>query len=322
MKTALITGISGMDGSHMADLLLLNEYRVVGMVRHKSSNNYDTNISHIKDRIEIVKGDLADSNSLLRVLERVQPDEVYNFAAQSFVGDSWIIAEHTGNITGVGVLRLLDAIRTVNPSIRLVQASSSEMFGKLHTEIANEESRFCPRSPYAISKLFAHHMVENYRDSYGMFVCSSICFNHESERRGHQFVTRKITDGVARIVSGKQSKLVLGNLEPRRDWGYAPEYVFGIWMMLQQEQPEDFVFATGESHSVEDFVRESFAAVGIADWKSYVEQDPKFMRPVEVDYLRGDYSKAHSILGWKPTTSFKELVKIMVTNDLEIVNGR
>jgi GDPmannose 4,6-dehydratase len=317
MKTALITGITGMDGSHMADLLLSKGYRVVGTERHKSSGSYHNNIAHIVNDIEIVRGDLADSASLHRVIEKVQPDEVYNFAAQSFVGDSWNIPEHTMNITTLGVLRLLEAIKEVAKDIKLVQASSSEMFGGLNTDIANEKSQFYPKNPYGVAKLGAHYLVENYRESYGMFVCSSICFNHESERRGKQFVTRKITSTVADIVRGRETILYLGNLEPRRDWGYAPEYVKGIWSMLQQDEPEDFVFATGESHSVGDFVREAFSVVGIDNWQDYVKQDPRFLRPVEVDYLRGDYSKAKERLGWKPAVKFKQLVKIMVEHDLE-----
>jgi GDPmannose 4,6-dehydratase len=319
MKRALITGISGMDGSHMADLLLAKDYLVFGLERHKSSGGYNPNTQHLRDKVEIVKGDLADSGSLRRALEIVRPDEVYNFAAQSFVGDSWTIAEHTANITGMGVLRLLEAIRTTDPEIKLVQASSSEMFGILKDNVANEQSSFYPRSPYGCAKVFAHHMVEIYRKSYNMFACSSICFNHESERRGHQFVTRKISDAVARIHLGMSDTLALGNLRPRRDWGYAPEYMEGIWRMLQQDTPEDFVFASGQSNSVEEFVQEAFNVVGIQNWQDYVVEDTRFMRPVEVNYLRGDYSKAKELLGWEPKVLFSDLVQKMVENDLKLL---
>lgn len=321
MKRALITGITGMDGSYMAELLLSKGYTVYGLERHKSAENKQ-NIAHILDKVTLVKGDLSDTASLMRAISIAQPDEIYNFASQSFVGDSWIIAEHTANITGLGVLRLLEAMREVKPDCKLVQASSSEMFGKLDSDTANEESRFYPRNPYAVAKLFAHQIVENYRHSYNMFVCSSICFNHESERRGIEFVTRKITNAVARISLGLDDKISLGMLEPRRDWGYAPEYVEGIWRVLQQEKPEDFVFATGESHSVEEFVQKAFKVVGIDNWKDYVVQDPRFIRPVEVDYLKGDYSKATRLLGWKPTIMIDELVRRMVTNDIELLRSK
>ena len=320
-KRALITGITGMDGSHMADLLLSKGYEVFGMVRHRSSGIDESNIAHILDRVVLTKGDLDDSSSLYRVVGSCQPDEIYNFAAQSFVGDSWNLAEHTANITGLGVLRLLDVVKTVNQEIRFVQASTSEMFGLLDYDVANERSRFHPRNPYGVAKLFAHHIVRNYRESYGMFASASIAFNHEGPRRRKQFVTRKITDGVARISLGLADTLTLGNLEPRRDWGYAPEYVEGVWRMLQTDVPDDFVFATGESHSVEEFVKTAFEVVGITglQWKKYVTHDPKFMRPVEVDYLRGDYTKAKTTLGWEPSVKFKELVEIMVRNDIELL---
>jgi GDPmannose 4,6-dehydratase len=319
MKTALITGITGMDGSHMADLLLSKGYKVFGMVRHKSSGIALENIAHIQNNIELVLGDLSDYASLVAVLSRSMPDEIYNFAAQSFVGDSWKIPEHTSNITGLGVGRLLDAVKLICPKARLVQASSSEMFGNLETHIANEASKFNPCNPYGIAKLFAHHMVESYRDSYNMFVCSSICFNHESERRALSFVTRKISNGVALIHHGLRDQLVLGDLRPRRDWGYAPEYVEGIWQMLQQDSPEDYVFATGASHSVEDFVQAAFAVIGVSDWQAYVVQDPALIRPVEVTYLKGDATKAQTRLGWQPRTSFAELVQKMVDNDVGVL---
>ncbi len=317
-KTALITGINGMDGSHMADLLLSKGYKVFGLERHKTAVDR-ANIAHIMDRIEILKGDLSDIGSIHRILNISKPDEVYNFAAQSFVGDSWTLPEHTANITGLGVLRLLEAVRTVNPEIKLVQASSSEMFGKLNVDMADENSRFYPRNPYGVAKVFGHHIVQNYRESYNLFACASICFNHESERRGIQFVTRKITNGVARIHLNLDTSISLGNLEPKRDWGFAPDYVEGIWRMLQLDKPQDFVFATGESHSVEDFVREAFAVVGISNWQDFVKKDLRFIRPVEVDYLRGDSGKAKVILDWEPTVKFAEIVKRMVENDINIL---
>jgi len=318
-KKALITGINGMDGSHMADLLLSKGYKVYGLERHRTGVDR-ANIAHIFDQIEIVKGDLSDIGSIHRVMHVAQPDEVYNFAAQSFVGDSWSLPEHTGNITGLGVLRVLEAMRSY-PDTKMVQASTSEMFGKLNVDIANESSRFFPQNPYGVAKLFAHHIVENYRDSYGMFACASISFNHESERRGMQFVTRKITHHVAKIHLGWSKEIRLGNLEPRRDWGYAPDYVEGIWKMLQQDKPDDYVLATGISHSVEDFVREAFAVVGIKDWQKYIVKDPRFIRPVEVDYLRGDYSKAKEILEWEPKVHFKEIIRRMVLNDIRLLTG-
>jgi GDPmannose 4,6-dehydratase len=272
------------------------------------------------DRIEIIKGDLSDIGSIHRILNISKPDEIYNFAAQSFVGDSWALPEHTGNITGMGVLRMLEAMRSY-PDTKLVQASTSEMFGQLNVDIADENSRFYPRNPYGVAKVFGHHIVQNYRESYDLFACASISFNHESERRGMQFVTRKITHHVAKIHLGLANEIRLGNLEPRRDWGYAPDYVEGIWKMLQLDEPQDFVLATGISHSVEDFVKAAFAVVNIEDWERYIVEDPKFMRPAEVDYLRGDASKAKEILGWEPTVQFKEIVERMVTNDIKLLRG-
>ena len=309
MKTALITGIAGMDGSHMADLLLSKGYRVFGMERHRSSGSDHTNIAHLQEQITLLKGDLADTASLFKVIEQAEPDEIYNFAAQSFVGDSWRMAEFTSNITGLGVLRWLDAVNEINPRIRFVQASTSEMFGKQEVELADETTTFAPQSPYGIAKLFAHHMVENYRAAYGLFACSSICFNHESERRGIQFVTRKITNGVARIHLGITSHIMLGNLSPRRDWGYAPEYVDGMYRILQHSKPEDFVLATGKSHSVKDFLVLCFEYLDM-NWEDYVIIDERYFRPSEVDYLLGNADKTEKLLGWKTQVDIDTLSKI------------
>ena len=306
MKTALITGINGMDGSHLADFLLTKGYKIYGMERRSSSKNR-TNTAHLEGKITFVDGDLTDQNSLLRILKESNPDEVYNLAAQSFVGQSWQTPEHTSEVTGLGVLRMLEAIREYNKNIKFYQASSSEMFGRMVENPANENTPFYPRSPYGVAKLYGHWITKNYRESYDMFACSGILFNHESERRGIEFVTRKITDGVARIHLGLADHISLGNLEAKRDWGYAPDYVEAMWSMLQQDKADDYVIATGETH------------IGISDWSSYIKQDPKFMRPAEVDVLRGNYSKANQELGWAPKTSFSEMVQKMVTNDIEIL---
>jgi len=316
MKTALITGIGGMDGSHLADFLLEKGYKVYGMDRRSSSLNV-VNIKHLVDKITILNGDMTDQNSLLRCLKESNPDEVYNLAAQSFVGESWNTPEYTSNVTGLGVLRMLEAIREFNPKIKFYQASSSEMFGRMVENPAKETTPFYPRSPYGVAKLYGHWITKNYRESYDMYACSGILFNHESEKRGIEFVTRKISDGVARIKLGLADDITLGNLDAKRDWGYAPDYVEAMWLMLQQETPEDYVIATGETHSIKDFLTEAFNHVGIEDWSKYIKQDPRFMRPAEVDVLRGDYSKAKDGLGWKPKTTFKELVKKMVDNDIK-----
>jgi len=321
MKTALITGINGMDGSHLAEFLLEKGYKVYGMER-RSSLKQRTNTQHLEGKIHFVCGDLTDQNSLLRCLKESNPDEVYNLAAQSFVGESWNTPEYTSEVTGLGVLRMLEAIREYNPKIKLYQASSSEMFGRMVENPATELTPFYPRSPYGVSKLYGHWITKNYRESYGMFVCSGILFNHESERRGIEFVTRKITDGVARIHLELSDKIVLGNLDSKRDWGYAPDYVEAMWLMMQQETPEDYVIATGETRSIRDFLDAAFKEVGIVDWHSYVEQDPKFMRPAEVDVLRGDASKAKNNLNWKPKTSFEEMVKLMVRRDVELLSNK
>ena len=317
MKTVLITGISGMDGSHLADLLLTKGYKVYGMERRSSGSN-NINTKHLDSTITILRGDMTDQNSLLRCLKESNPDEVYNLAAQSFVGESWNTPEHTSNVTGLGVLRMLEAIREFNPEIKFYQASSSEMFGRMVENPANENTPFYPRSPYGVAKLYGHWITKNYRESYDMFACSGILFNHESERRGIEFVTRKISDGVARIKLGLADHITLGNLDAKRDWGYAPDYVEAMWMMLQQDTPEDYVIATGETYSIKDFLDIAFEHVGISNWKPYIKQDPRFMRPAEVDVLRGDHTKAKLEMEWIPQTNFKELVIKMVDNDLKL----
>jgi len=317
MKSALITGITGQDGPYLAEFLLSKGYKVAGTVRRLSTPNVE-NIKDITDKIELFSADLLDQGSLSDAIKESQPDEVYNLAAQSFVKASWDQPVLTGEFTALGVTRVLEAIRTVNPKIKFYQASSSEMFGKVTETPQRETTRFHPRSPYGVAKAYGHYITVNYRESYGIFACSGILFNHESPRRGIEFVTRKITNGVARIKLGLQDKLELGSLEPKRDWGYSGDYVEAMWLMLQQEQPDDYVIATGENHSVREFVEEAFKVAGIEDWQKYVfANEPKYMRPAEVDYLIGDASKANKVLGWKPKTSFKELVKIMVEADLE-----
>ena len=320
MKIAFITGVNGMDGSHLAYLLLTKGYKVYGMERRSSVPNREDS-KHLEDKITFLNGDLTDQNSLLRCLKECNPDEVYNLAAQSFVGESWNTPEHTSEVTGLGVLRILEAIREYNPKIKFYQASSSEMFGRMVENPAKESTPFYPRSPYGVSKLYGHWITKNYRESYGMFACSGILFNHESERRGIEFVTRKISDGVARIKLGLADHISLGNLEAKRDWGYAPDYTEAMWMMLQQDEPKDYVIATGKTHSIKDFLTEAFNHIGISDWSKYIKQDPRFMRPAEVDVLRGDYTSAKLDMGWEPKTSFKELVKKMVNNDLKILSN-
>ena len=314
-KTALITGINGMDGSHLADFLLIKGYTVYGMER-RSSFKQRINTAHLEDKITFVDGDLTDQNSLLRILKETDPDEVYNLAAQSFVGQSWQTPEHTSEVTGLGVLRILEAIREFNPKIRFYQASSSEMFGRMVENPAKENTPFYPRSPYGVAKLYVHWITKNYRESYDMFACSGILFNHESERRGVEFVTRKISDGVAKIHLGLADHITLGNLDAKRDWGYAPDYVEAMWLMLQQASPDDYVIATNETRTIREFLDEAFKVIGIYDWNLYIKQDPKFMRPAEVDVLKGDYTKAKNKLGWQPKIGFSELVEIMVENDI------
>ncbi len=317
MKKALITGITGQDGSYLAELLLSKGYQVYGLVRRLSTPNTE-NIRHLLDKVELISGDLLDQKSLDDALHESQPDEVYNLAAQSFVKTSWNQAVLTGEYTALGVTRMLEAVKTAAPKAKFYQASSSEMFGKVTEVPQRETTRFYPRSPYGVAKVYGHYITLNYRESYNIFACSGILFNHESPRRGIEFVTRKISHAVARISLGKQDKVVLGNLDSKRDWGFAGDYVEGMWRMLQQDSPDDYVIATGETHSIEEFVAEAFKVVGIEDWQSHVESNnPKFMRPAEVDSLIGDYSKAEKVLGWKPSTSFKELVEMMVKADLE-----
>ncbi len=315
MKKALITGITGQDGSYLAELLLSKGYEVYGLVRRSSLENYER-IEHIREKIKFVSGDLNDQTSLDEAIRKIQPDEVYNLAAQSFVPTSWEQPILTAEITGLGVLKLLEAIRKYKPDARFYQASSSEMFGKVKEVPQKETTPFHPRSPYGVSKVFGHYITVNYRESYNIFACSGICFNHESPRRGLEFVTRKISDGVARIKLGLANELHLGNLEAKRDWGFAKDYVEAMWLMLQQDKPDDYVIATGETHSVKEFVELAFSYVGL-DWKKYVVVDQKLYRPAEVDLLVGDSTKARQKLGWKPKVTFKELVEMMVKHDIE-----
>lgn len=314
-KTALITGITGQDGSHLADLLLEKGYEVIGMVRRSSTSTFER-IAHIQDRLTLVPGDLLDEVSLIHLLQEHRPREVYNLAAQSFVQTSWNQPVFTGEVTALGVTRMLDAIRIVDPAIRFYQASSSEMFGKVQEVPQRESTPFYPRSPYGVAKVYGHWITVNYRESYDLFATSGILFNHEGPRRGLEFVTRKISDGVARIALGLQDELRLGNLDARRDWGWAPDYVEAMWRMLQQDAPDDFVIATGETHSVKEFVEEAFGHAGL-DWGKHVVQDERFMRPAEVDLLVGDPSKAGEAMGWEPRVTFVELVRRMVDADLE-----
>ena len=323
MKKALITGINGMDGSHLADFLLEKGYKVFGMERHSSIKNR-TNTKHLEsnENFEFITGDLTDSTSLLTALSLSSPDEVYNLGSQSFVAESWNTPEQTSNVTGLGSLRVLDAIRTLNMDTKFYQASTSELFGRMVENPATERTPFYPRSPYGVSKLYAHWITKNYRESYDMFNTCGILFNHESERRGKQFVTRKISDGVARIHHGLQDFITLGNLDAKRDWGYAPDYVESMWLMLQQDKPDDFVIATGKTHTIRDFLDSAFDVIGIRNWEKYVKQDPRFMRPAEVDVLRGDASKAKYELGWTPKTDLQGLVKNMVESDISIVDPK
>ena len=315
MKSALITGVTGQDGSYLADFLLEKGYDVHGMVRRASSPNFER-IKHLKNKISLEEADLLDQNSIINLIDRCKPDEVYNLAAQSFVPTSWEQPVLTSEFTALGVLRILEAIRLLNPKTKFYQASSSEMFGKVRISPQNEETPFYPRSPYGVSKVYGHWITVNYRESYDLFACSGIAFNHESSRRGPEFVTRKITRGAARCKLDPSRKLKLGNLDAKRDWGFAGDYVRAMWMMLQQDTPEDFVIATGKMHSVQECVELAFGHVGL-DWKDHVEIDPRFLRPAEVDLLLGDPAKAKEKLGWEPDTSFEQLIEMMVKSDLE-----
>lgn len=315
-KTALITGITGQDGSYLAELLLKEGYRVVGMTRRTSTDVHER-IAHLVDDIEFVSGDLLDQSSITSIVRDVRPNEVYNLAAQSFVPTSWQQPVLTGEFTALGVTRVLEAIRAADPSIRFYQASSSEMFGKVVETPQRESTPFYPRSPYGVAKVYGHWITVNYRESYNIFATSGICFNHESSRRGKEFVTRKITDGVARIKLGFAKELRLGNLDSQRDWGFAGDYVRAMWLMLQQDVADDFVIATGRTHSVRDFVRIAFESAGLGSYEPYVVLDERFVRPAEVDLLIGDPSKAKRVLGWEPNVSFEQLVEMMVRADLE-----
>lgn len=324
-KTALITGINGMDGSHLADFLLEKNYEVYGLERRSSIINH-VNTKHIENKIHFITGDMTDKGSLQRALTISNPDEVYNLAAQSFVGSSWQLSEQTTKVNSMGTLYMLESILSYNKNIRFYQASTSEMFGKVVHTPQNENTPFYPRSPYAVSKLYAHWITKNYRESHRLYACNGILFNHESERRGIEFVTRKITDGVARIYLGLQDTISLGNLDSKRDWGYAPDYVEAMWLMLQQEEDiffnnkfGDFVVATGKTHSVGDFLTLAFKSVGIDDWSKHVVQDPRFMRPAEVDLLCGDPTKAKEVLGWESKVGLEEMVDKMVANDIQLL---
>lgn len=326
MKKALVTGITGQDGSYLAELLLARGYEVHGIIRRASTFNTGR-IDHLYNdpqiydvRLFLHYGDIADSTNLIKLLYRIQPDEVYHLAAQSHVRVSFDIPEYTADVTALGTVRILEAIRETGVKSKFYQASSSEMFGKVSESPQNEQTAFYPRSPYAAAKVYAHWITVNYRESYGLFASSGILFNHESPRRGETFVTRKITRAVARIRAGLQKKLYLGNLDAERDWGYAKEYVEAMWLMLQQSEPDDYVIATGETHSVREFLEEAFSSVSL-DWQDYVELDTKYLRPAEVDHLVGDASKAKQALGWEPKVTFKELVRLMVDADVALLES-
>jgi GDPmannose 4,6-dehydratase len=311
---ALITGITGQDGSYLAEFLLNKGYEVYGIVRRSSLEKYDR-IEAITEKIRFVEGDLTDQSSLDQALQQLKPDELYNLAAQSFVPVSWNQPVLTADVTGLGALRVMEAMRKHSPQTKFLQASSSEMFGKVLEKPQTEKTPFHPRSPYGVAKVFGHHITVNYRESYGIFACSSICFNHESPRRGSEFVTRKVTQTVAKIKLGVADKLKMGNIDAQRDWGFAGDYIRAMWLMLQQPQADDYVIATGQTHSVEELLEVAFSHAGL-DWRKYVEIDPKLVRPAEVDYLCGDASKAKKVLGWAPQVNFKQLIEMMVDADL------
>lgn len=319
-KRALITGITGQDGSYLAEFLLTQGYEVIGMIRRSSTINFER-IKHIQDDIQLVSGDLLDESSLIGILRDHRPHEVYNLAAQSFVQTSWTQPVFTGETTALSVTRVLNAIRIIDPDIRFYQASSSEMFGKVQEVPQTETTPFYPRSPYGVAKVYGHWITVNYRESYNLYACSGILFNHESPRRGLEFVTRKITHGVARIKLGLDKELRLGDLDPQRDWGYAADYVRAMWQMLQQDVPDDYVIATGKTNTVRHFCELAFGCVGL-DYRDYVVQDERFKRPAEVDLLVGDASKAREVLGWQPETSFEELVQVMVESDLTLLRSQ
>ncbi|HOU12513.1 MAG TPA: GDP-mannose 4,6-dehydratase [Anaerolineae bacterium] len=316
-RRALITGITGQDGSYLAEFLLEKGYDVIGLVRRTSTVTF-TRIHHIQDQLTLVSGDLLDQGSLIATLREHRPHEVYNLAAQSFVPASWQQPVFTGEVTALGVTRVLEAIRTVDPTIRFYQASSSEMFGKVREVPQRETTPFYPRSPYGVAKVYGHWITVNYRESYNLFACSGILFNHESPRRGLEFVTRKVTHQVAKIKLGMADKVALGNLDSKRDWGYAGDYVRAMWLMLQQDEPDDYVVGTGETHAVQELCEVAFSHVGL-DWRDYVVQDPRFMRPAEVDLLVSDPGKAHAKLGWEPDVTFKGLIEMMVDADLKLL---
>ncbi len=318
-KKALITGVTGQDGSYLAEFLLSKGYDVLGMVRRTSTVNFDR-IRHIQDKITIVPGDLLDQMAILYILREHRPEEIYNLAAQSFVPISWKQPVLTGEFTALGVTRVLDAMRIINPEARFYQASSSEMFGQVREVPQTESTPFYPRSPYGVAKVYAHWITVNYRESYDLFACSGILFNHESPRRGLEFVTHKVTYGAARIKLGLADELRLGNVDARRDWGYAGDYVQAMWLMLQQDQPDDYVIATGQTHSVQRLCEVAFSYLGL-DWRKYVVSDPKFIRPAEVDLLVGDASKAHARLGWEPSITFEDLIQMMVDADMKALQA-
>ncbi len=316
-KTALITGITGQDGSYLAEFLLNKGYKVFGMVRRSSTENFER-LEHLRDRVELRQGDLLDQLSLINLIDDTQPDEIYNLAAQSFVPTSWTKPLLTGEFTALGVTRMLEAVRTVNKKIKFYQASSSEMFGKVLEVPQTETTPFYPRSPYGVAKVYGHFITVNYRESYDLFAVSGILFNHESPRRGKEFVTRKVSDGVARIKLGLTNELRMGNLDAKRDWGFAGDYVEAMWLMLQQDSPDDYVIATGETHTVEELVKVAFSQAGL-DWEKHVVMDERFLRPAEVDLLVGDPKKAKEKLGWEPKVSFEELVRMMVDSDIKLL---
>ena len=317
-KRALITGITGQDGSYLAEFLLEKGYKVFGITRRTSTPNYER-IKHIQDKIELIPGDLLDQQSLTSAVIISDPDEIYNLAAQSFVATSWSQPVLTGEFTALGVTRMLEAVRQVKPNAKFYQASSSEMFGKVHETPQKENTPFHPRSPYGVAKVYGHWITINYRESYNLFAVSGILFNHESPRRGLEFVTRKISYGVAKIHLKEADHIVLGNLDAKRDWGFSGDYVEAIWMMLQQKEPDDYVIATGENHSVAEFAQEAFNVVGIKNWSKYVKTSKELYRPAEVDFLIGDASKAKKVLSWQPKVSFKDLVKMMVEADIKLL---